>query len=52
MSGCEAAEKIRAIEKAKQWPYTPIIAVSAYLEEKDKFVEAGIDAYIAKVNNN
>lgn len=49
MNGCEAAHRIRTIERNKGWPYTPIVAVSAYVEEKDKFGAAGIDAYIAKV---
>lgn len=51
MSGSEAAARIRKIEKERDWPYTPIIAVSAYVEEKAKFSQAGIDAYISKPIN-
>lgn len=48
MSGVEASHIIRKTEKEKGWLYTPIIAVSAYVEDKVSFVQAGIDSYIAK----
>ncbi len=50
MNGVEATKKIRELEKANSWPRINIIAVTAYAMpgDEERFIQAGIDRYIAK----
>jgi len=50
MNGIEATKKIREIESENKLIKTPIIAVtaSAFKEDKERFLSAGMDDYIAK----
>jgi signal transduction histidine kinase/CheY-like chemotaxis protein len=48
LTGYEATEKIRALEKSELSPHIPIIAVTAHAFERDrlKCLEAGMDEYV------
>ncbi len=50
MDGVEATRRIRGAEGGDIDPSIPIIALSAYVTERDResFAEAGVDAYVAK----
>ena len=50
MNGVEATKHIREIENEEKLSRTPIIAVSAsaFKEDKERFISAGMDDYIAK----
>ena len=50
MNGVEAAKSIRAASALRDKQSIPIIAVTAYAGEeyRDQFLEAGMDAYLAK----
>ena len=50
LDGVEAARLIRAKEKTKGGPRTPIIALTSYAmkEDQDAFLAAGMDAHLAK----
>ncbi|MCF8233761.1 MAG: PAS domain S-box protein [Bacteroidales bacterium] len=55
MDGVEATEKIRKDETGDFDPQIPIVAVTAYAFEEDryKFIEVGMDDFIPKpINNN
>jgi|GEM_PF-2887884 len=49
MDGFEATKKIRALE-ASQEGKTPIVAITGYAipGDKDRFIDAGMDAYLSK----
>ena len=50
MNGIEATKNIRELELEKSLTPTPIIAVTAnaLTGDKEKFIDAGMDDYIAK----
>ncbi len=50
MDGLTATRQIRKIEQEQGWPHTPIIGMTAhaFVEDKGKCVEAGMDSYLAK----
>lgn len=50
MDGFTATKEIRSIEKRKKLPHTPIIGMTAHalVGDKDKCIEAGMDAYLPK----
>jgi len=55
MDGLEATKYIRQFEKENNKPHTPIIAITGYAiqEDRDKFLQAGLDDYITKpINEN
>lgn len=51
MNGFEAASRIRAIEAAQKWAWTPIIFLTAYdsLDNLIQAIEAGGDDYLTKM---
>ncbi|MDD3877671.1 MAG: response regulator [Bacteroidales bacterium] len=53
MDGFEAAKRIRKIEKEKELPHTPIIAITGYAVkgDRERFLDAGMDDYITKPIN-
>jgi CheY-like chemotaxis protein len=50
MDGVEATRIIRAMERQKGRPRTPIIALTAYAMpgDRERFLEAGMDEHVAK----
>ncbi len=50
MDGFTATRQIRKIEQEQGWPRTPIIGMTAhaFVEDKDKCTQAGMDSYLAK----
>ncbi len=50
MDGFEAVAAIRALEHAQGRPHTPIVAVTAHamVGDREKCLQAGMDAYLAK----
>ncbi|QSZ42465.1 response regulator [Sulfurimonas aquatica] len=50
MNGSEATKEIRRLEKLRDVPRTPIIAVTAnaFAEDKQRFLDIGMDDYISK----
>lgn len=50
MDGLTATRQIRSLEKTQALPRTPIIGMTAhaFIEDKDKCVNAGMDSYLAK----
>ncbi|HUC48329.1 MAG TPA: ATP-binding protein [Xanthobacteraceae bacterium] len=50
MDGIEAARRIRAIETDKQWPRTPIVALTANAAAEDRAIclAAGMDDFVVK----
>lgn len=49
MDGLEAARKIRELEEGREYK-TPIVAITGYAipGDKERFIDAGMDAYISK----
>ena len=50
LNGMEATKRIRAFEKNMNLFHTPIVAITAHalLGDKERFIESGMDDYIAK----
>jgi len=50
MDGMEATRKIRAMEKERGGPHTPIIALTAHVMngDKERFLSDGMDDYVSK----
>ena len=50
MDGFTATKEIRSLEKRKKLDHTPIIGMTAHalVGDKDKCIEAGMDAYLPK----
>jgi CheY-like chemotaxis protein len=50
MDGCDATREILQIEKAKNMPHTPIIALTANIQkgDRERFLSIGMDDYIPK----
>jgi signal transduction histidine kinase/CheY-like chemotaxis protein len=50
LDGYGATDRIRAYEKAVDWPRTPIVALTAnaLAGDREKCLEAGMDAYLTK----
>lgn len=50
LSGMEATQKIREIEKRKNLKYTPIVALTANAlkGERERFLDGGMDEYLTK----
>ncbi|MBS1989727.1 MAG: response regulator [Cyanobacteria bacterium SZAS LIN-3] len=47
MDGFECAKRLRQIEKAKD-TYTPIIALTAMIDQREACLKAGMDDYLSK----
>jgi CheY-like chemotaxis protein len=48
LNGIEATKQIRKFEKDNNLPHTIIIALTADVENKDKFLKVGMDYYLSK----